>query len=169
MYVVYLDATYQKIQVQLAKEQEILGYLQDAKDARDKLDKLVSEYQAFPVNADERLNVMLPDSIDPVKVIVDINDAIEKMGMIMKTPSVTQDSPDPKNINKYRMTTISFGVSTTYSGFRKFLRVLESSLALRDFSDVSFSASPATATEGATNPEFTVYEYRVLIHSYSLK
>lgn len=169
MYVVYLDATYQKIQVQLAKEQEILGYLQDAKDARDKLDKLVSEYQSFPQNADERLNVMLPDSIDTVKLVVDINDAVEKMGMIMKAPTVSQGTLDPKGIVKYRETTVNFGVSTTYSGFRRFLRVLESSLALRDFSDVTFSASPTTASGGETNPEFIVYEYSVIIHTYSLK
>ncbi len=171
MYVVYLDATYQQIQVQLAKEQELLTYLADAKDARDKLDKIAAEYEAFPANADERLNVMLPDTIDPVKLIVDVNDVVEKHGMIAKNPSVSMESEDPKNPGKYRKSTISFGVSATYPGFRTFLRALESSLALRDFSDVSFTANASASGAGPAQvrPEFVVYEYTVIVSSYSLK
>lgn len=164
LYLAHIDPTYVEIQKSLARERELVGYIADAKTAQSKIYDLKAQYSAFPAGADQALHVLIPDSVDPTRLIVDMDAVVGKLGLVMKSPSVSVGGGEEGSpLNSYRVT---FGVSAPYLVFREFLRGLESSLALRDMGSMSFTAN------GAGDSEFTgpnaVHDYTINITTYSL-
>ena len=53
VYFLYIDAAYKSTQSALLDEQVLDGLLVDANNAREKLDKVVSEFRAFPEGGHE--------------------------------------------------------------------------------------------------------------------
>ena len=171
VYVLFINQMYKDIQQQLVKVQELEAHLADAKTAREKLDQIALSYQAFPIDADQKLNVLLPDRIDSVKLIVDVESVASRHGLVLTSPSVTGGVVNPNSTDNYVKHSISFKVSSTYPLFREFIADVEKSLALRDFSGVSF-ISTVTAENQSTSivrPEFVVFDYQVELMSYSLR
>lgn len=164
LYLAYIDPTYIEIQKGLGREQVLVGYIADAKTAQAKIDDLKAQYAAFPAGSDQALHVLIPDSIDTTRLIVDMDAVVGKLGLVMKSPSVSLEAGvDGSPLDMYH---VSFGVSAPYSVFRDFLRGLEASLALRDMGSMSFTA------HGVGGNEFTgpnaVHDYGLVITTYSL-
>lgn len=172
VYFFYIDAAYVGITQKLASEKVIESFLLDAQNARAKLDSVVAEYRAFPLGTDARLQVLLPDEVDPVRLVVDVNAVAEKHGLILKTPLVTLGVINPESPAEYVSHTIRFNVVSTYPVFREFLLDIQSSLALRDFDKIAFSApseTPDKAGQIISDPRFTVFDYSVELTTYSLR
>lgn len=170
VYLSYIDPTYIEIQKALAREKELVGYIEDAKTAQEKIDDLKTQYAAFPPGSDRALHALIPDSIDPTRLIVDMDAVITQFGLVMKSPGVTIESVggDGSPLTKYRVT---FSVRAPYPVFRNFLRDLESSLALRDVGNISFTSGGATSKEtelSSGNTPFSTHEYMLNIITYSL-
>ncbi len=172
VYFLYIDAAYKSTQSALLDEQVLDGLLVDANNAREKLDKIVSEFRAFPEDAPARLEVLLPDRIEPIRLIIDVDSVAQRHGLTLLTPTVTLATQDPTEPDTYLSHKMRFTVAATYPAFREFLQDLQSSLALRDFSNVSFSAPQEISVDAvkktAPNPQFAVFEYDVELTSYSL-
>ena len=170
VYVFVIDAIYSDIQIQQRKEAELAGYLADAKTAHEKLSQIEDNYKKFPSGATQSLLTMLPDKVDPVKYIIDVDTVAQLHGLTVKSPQTSIDDVGfgSKSTERYRKNTLAFTVSAPYSVFYDFLRDMESSLALRDFSDVSFSTQKGAFEGKSVSPERAVYDYQVTIISYSL-
>lgn len=165
----YILPSYQDIKQQLAKEEEIKGYLVQAKEAQGKLDELKSQYKAFPVDADKKLNVLLPDSIDPLKLVIDVNNVAKRHGLEIISPAVARDAENPKSTVRFAKYTLKFKVTSTYPVFYELLADIQKSLALRDFSGVSFTAAPGPETASTVSrPEIALLDYQVELTSYAL-
>ena len=173
IYAFYIEKNYQDIRTQFAKEKELSGYLVDAANAQQKLDELAREYQNFPPDADEKLNILLPDSIDHVRFLFDVDAVAKKNGLEMKGGVVEIIKKNDTNNLPYSKAQISFGTTATYPIFRTFLRDLERSLALRDFNNISFKSAEVTDevvnTKDTFKPDFSVYDYQIQLTSYSLQ
>lgn len=166
VYIFSIDPMWSNIQERLVREQQLTKSLADAKIAQTKIDELKAEYDAFPANADDDLHVLLPDSINSTRLIIDLDAVVKRRGLTMKGPSVASAANDV-NGSSVAAHTFTFSVDAPYLVFRELLRDLEASLALRDLSTISFSASAVDATSKG-NPEFTIYNYNVSLTTYSL-
>lgn len=173
VYFLYIDNAYIQITQKLATEQVIEGYLADAQQARTKLDKVIADYEAFPPNADARLRTLLPDTVDTVRLMVDVSAVAEKNGLALKSPVASLGKMNPDEPTPYIAHSIKFTVVATYPVFRTFLGDLQSSLALRDFAGVSFKSPTkdikVEEKKIARDPAFDVYEYDVDLTTYSLR
>jgi hypothetical protein len=98
LYVSYIDPTYAEIKNAQNRDNELVGYIEDAKQAQVKIDDLKAQYAAFPPGADQALSVLIPDTIDPIRLIVDMDAVIGKLGLVMKSPSVSVDSGDESSL-----------------------------------------------------------------------
>ena len=108
---------------------------------------------------------MLPDAVDNVGLIIDMQNIAANRGMLLKGARVTEGGavgdaaqglgPDA---SKYGTITMTFVVNTTYENFSVFLKDLESSLRLLDVTSLSFSSTK----EGR-------YDYSVTLQTYWLK
>ena len=166
IYVLSIDPLWNDIQQKLVREDQLIKTLADAKTAQAKIDMLKAEYESFPQGADDDLHVLLPDSINPTRLIIDIEAVVNRRGLAMRSPTV---SSAEANINGSNVAAhkFSFSVKAPYLVFRELLRDLEVSLALRDMSTIGFSTSGADATQ-VGNPDYFVHNYNVSFTTYSL-
>ena len=127
-------------------------------------DALLSRYNAFPSDSIARLNTLLPNSIDTVRLIIDINTLASKYDMSLA--SINIGVPDEANGNSntlgpsgddFGVLSLSFSVTTSYERFRAFLADIEQSLRLIDVTSVDF-VEPAQGT-GLTTYSVTVTTY----------
>ena len=168
MYLFVIDGTYKNIVAGQAKQVELTDYLTQAKDAAQKLDTIANQYKSFPENADQRLSTILPDSVDSVKLIVDINNIAKVHGLEVLSPKVSPEAIDKTKPKKFLTHTISFQTFATYGIFHEFIRDLEKSMVLHDFNKISFTANVADDSKSANQPEFAVFNYQVELTSYAL-
>ncbi len=117
-------------------------------------DKIQEDYRSVSVaDIDEKLEKMIPDHIDNVRLIIDVKSIIEKYGI--KPTNITASTPDDKEIQAKEtavkkplagatqpsVVTLSFNMTTTYKTMEAVLKEIERSLRILDISRINFSAN----------------------------
>jgi Tfp pilus assembly protein PilO len=137
-------------------------------------DKVLKTYNDISEEDRQRLDKMVPDNVDNVRLIIDVNGVAARHGIAVKniktsTPSSNTgsvQSQPPATINKPKSVaggvldtvTLSFSVSTNYQTFIDFMKDLEASLRIMDISKITLTAN-----------DTGIYEYGVEIKTYWLK
>ena len=126
---------------------------------------LLEEYARIPADGREKLEKLLPDHIDSVRLIIDVNNIAAQYGMKLKNISLTQSDKAAALVaslalgpveEHFKSVGLKFGVEGSYDNFRSFIRDLEQSLRLVDIETVSFSSRE------------DLYEYVVAVSTYRL-
>lgn len=126
---------------------------------------LLEQFALIPANGRERLERLLPDHIDSVRLIIDVNNIAAQYGMTLK--NISLDKPDTATASetsndlgpstgRFKAVGLKFSVEGSYDNFRSFVRDLEQSLRLVDIDTISFSSSE------------DVYGYSIGISTYHL-
>jgi hypothetical protein len=117
-------------------------------------DRLLSRYNTFTTGDLDRLEKILPDNVDNVRLILDIDGVASRYGMTLKSVFVEGDSSDQSgNIvvnedgQEYAAITLRFGVSASYTDFIQFLKDLEDSLRVADIQTINFQSSTRDLNE----------------------
>ncbi len=135
-------------------------------------DKVLDEYNSISEDDKQRLNKLVPDNVDNVRLIIDVKDDIAaRRGLLLKnikTESPTAQKTDSRPVvegaepppapEKYGVVTLSFSVSGGYESFVSFLQDLEASLRIIDVARLSIAAND-TGT----------YDFNVDVKTYWLK
>ncbi len=173
----YVNPSYEKIIALRAEAGHIRETLASARDIQDTRDALLSKYNNFPAEDITRLSRMLPDHVDNVRLILEIESIASRYGMVMSevqikdqsAPSNASASFDSAGTPQLRGTTdtlgttnLSFTVAAPYGTFLQFLRDVEKSLRVVDVTSLHFS--PA---EEAKAVDF--YDFNVSLQTYWLK
>lgn len=155
-----------------AQKGELVAALSQAQELRTVAERLRSEYYGFTEEERDRLNRLIPDNVDNVRLIIDINNIATRYGMTVKDAKIKTESkkddtgqdPNVKLINNpsgaigQGTVTIAFTVEGSYEVFREFLGDLASSLRLVDVKRLSFKAT-----------DKDTYQYSVELSTYWLK
>ena len=173
VYILYGDPIYASIaagNVKIAEDDKLLA---DAKDATQKIDKLRATQEQFPSGYDTSLATILPNSVDPLRLVIDVNGIAALRGLYIKSPQVTVAPDANKDTGTVQKNMLTFTISAPYSVFRDFLRDLESSLSLQDLSQLTFTSTSLTTDTATENyylahPDLRPYEYLVSAITYSL-
>ena len=162
----YVDPTYQKVKDLQTEEKRFDEALDRSKELVEIKDRLLSRYNSFSGSDLERLQKLLPDNIDNVRLVLDLDGIARSHSMLIQNVSVSADvetepsrnviGPDP---NPYRSVALSFFVAATYEDFLAFIKDLESSLRIVDTATVSF----------VPRDDSTIYTYQVSLNTYWLK
>ena len=127
-------------------------------------ESLLAKENKFAPDDVARLQKMLPDSIDNVRLIIDLSEIARKYGMEVRNVRTTSQGSSSSNgaigpdSKRYAALSLAFNVSGSYDTFRRFLADLEKSLRLADVVNVSFSSS---------DKDFN--DYNVQMQTYWLK
>lgn len=160
----YIDPTYAKVKDLLAEQGQIDQALTRSKELQDVRDSLLARYNTFPTEEINRLQRLIPDHVDNVRLILDLDSMAAKYGMRVRDVNIGSQSTqqDPTAIgaddSAYESVVLSFTVSGTYDTFRQFLGDLERSLRLVDIVGLTFKAS-----------ESGIYNFTFHIKTYWLK
>lgn len=178
VFFVFINPTYNEIinvRTQTASYDEALSNSRVLEAERDKLTKKFNSIN--PVDL-EKLQKFLPDSVDNIRLVLEIEKLALPYGMILKdvkyaTDSVTkskavaQGGTSKADANKaYGAWDLEFSTQGTYFNFVNFLKDLENNLRIVDVASVDFSSD----TPLGTNPTLSeAYKYNIKIKTYWLK
>ena len=169
LFLMFINPTYQTIGVLREEGSQYTAALDRAKQAGVKRDQLVSKYNSFSSEDLKRLLKVLPDRVDNIKLVVDVNNLAAKYGTSIRDIKVgdnTQTSKPNAIIAEaaskpYGTLSVGFGVTMSYENFLRFLNDIEQSLRLTDVSAIEFDTI-ASGTSGN-------YNYIVTVKTYWLK
>lgn len=163
IFVFFTNPKYQETKINSAQLDKLADALDKANQLRDIRDRLAEERRNIDPKDLNRITKMIPDSVENIGLIIELNNIARDKGMELLNPSIegggstgvaTDVGPDNKKFGSIRMT---FSVNTTYEKFIDFLKELERSLRLVDVTNVSFSA-PDSKT-GRSNFGVTIQTY----------
>ncbi len=128
-----------------------------------KRDELIEQRNSFSQNDRKNIVQLIPDNIDNVQLILDLNGIAKRYGMLLKGIRIEQGSTLKEGqigVNKDQLSSISvsFKVAATYETFVKFLQDLETSLRIVDVTKLSFKPT-----------DTGVYNFDITIKTYWLK
>ncbi|TSC67038.1 MAG: hypothetical protein G01um101472_557 [Parcubacteria group bacterium Gr01-1014_72] len=136
-----------------------------ARELQEVQDKLLAEDQKISDTEREDIVKLLPDNVDNVRLIIDIDGLAARYSARVKNVEVTTGSASDSSSaalatgpEQYGSIGLAFTVSTTYENFLDFLKDLERSLRLVDVTALTFASSKKDQ-----------YEYNVSIKTYWLK
>lgn len=128
-------------------------------------DRLRVVYEAFPQAEIERINKVLPDNIDTVRLALDLDGMASRHGISIESVQTTVGANDgsdlivlPGYAGAYEKATVSFSFISNYQNFRRLLADLETNLRIMNIKSLSFKAG-----------ESGLYNYQVSVETYWLK
>lgn len=161
-----------------ATNAEIAQYdqaLEKAAELQQLKQGLLARYNTFNSSDIDRLQKLLPDHVDNVRLILDIDSLAGRHGMALQNVVVSSAESVQSSSNqsasaavgaskqKYDSVTIKFTTQGNYDTFLAFLGDLEKSLRIVDLVSLSLSNS---ALAPSNNP---VYSYDMTLRTYWLK
>ncbi len=160
---IYIHPQYNKLRLDIETYQKINEANSKAAALRAVRDKLLDDKQSIAEADIDKINKMLPDSVENVALILEISRIAKSQGMSLmgakaSEASVTSSATVGPDSQKYGAISLSFSVTTTYDNFLTFLKVLEDNNRLVDVTGLSFSAA-----------EDDEYDFNVVIQTYWLK
>ena len=138
--------------------------LDSSRKSQSTIDEKASKYKSFSTDEIAKLEKILPDNIDNVKLIMDIDEIAASHGLNIRNVDLkiedvnanqNQEQQEPK---PYGTAKLSFSVTSPYDRFVSFFGDLEDSLRLVDVSALSFSAG-----------DKDLYEFNFEVKTYWLK
>ncbi len=177
------DPLYNKIS--LAKDQ-IASFneaLDNSKALEAERDKLTQKYNSFDPGNITKLQKLLPDNVDNIRLILEIENIASPYGMVLKdvkydatdnnAPAASQTIGNVKAKNSlsnknYGIWDLEFSTQGTYSNLVSFIKDLENNLRIVDVSSIDFS-SGANPNIGLNPSLPEAYKYNFRIRTYWLK
>jgi hypothetical protein len=148
LFVVFTNPTYQAskdLQTQVASYDDALNKSQELRSVRD---QLLSKRNTFSPDDVQKVTAMLPDNVDNIRLIIDINNIASRHNLALKNVQLgtvgagTHVSTGPAN--SVGSVDIGFTVNASYDTMLAFLQDLEHSLRLIDVEKLAFNASAIT-------------------------
>ncbi|MCX6753259.1 MAG: type 4a pilus biogenesis protein PilO [Candidatus Nomurabacteria bacterium] len=181
----FLNPTYTEIKSLQTKIESYNTALSNSKSLENQRDKLASKYNSIDTQNLDKLTTLLPDSVDNIRLILEIEKIATPYGMALKDVKYNPIVADPtvNSANKkllkntatkkdYGSWDLEFSTSGTYDDFISFSKDLEKNLRIVDISSVDFSAdnnsSSGTGMLLATNSS-SIYKFNFKIRTYWLK
>ncbi|TRZ50808.1 hypothetical protein D4R99_05365 [bacterium] len=156
-----------------AEYDQALSRSQEAQKVRQALE---TKYNSISVENLDRLRSFLPDHIDNIRLIIEIDKIAGRYNMTVSNAQVTvpQSNTSSNNPNEativeepmvYGTGKLNFSVSGTYDEYLSFIKDLEQSLRLINITSVSLT----TGTSSSSKESGNAYEYKISFDTYWLK
>lgn len=174
IFFMYTKPTYDSVQSTRSEMTQYDEALQKAAELQQLKQTLLSRYNAFNPNDVDRLQKLLPDHVDNVRLILDLDNIAGRNGMalqnvVVSTPTSGQTSQTAvgslgSSKQKYDSVTLSFSTQGSYETFLQFLTDLESSLRIVDLVSLNLTTGSSAGKTGSPS-----YGFEVTIRTYWLK
>lgn len=164
IFFLYINPTYLSLQDVLAEQAQFDAALSRSRELQDVRDQLLARYNTFSPTDLMRLQKLVPDHVDNVRLILDLDSMATKYGMRVRNVAIENEKARAQRgqigpgEEVYESVILSFTVSGSYDTFRQYLNDLEKSLRLVDVVGVSFKAN-----------EVGIYDFTLNIKTYWLK
>jgi len=149
LFFVFTDEAYQDAKTLEAEQARFDEALERSKELQAVRDALLSRYNTFSTNDLERIEKLLPDGIDVVRLILELDSIASQHGMRVDNISVQERASGTAQSGAiglsdqlpYETVVISFSVTAEYDEFVSFMEDLETSLRIVDLQALSLNSS----------------------------
>lgn len=162
------------VQAQIAQYDQALNKAAELQRLKQ---QLLSRYNAFNPTDVDRLHKLLPDHVDNVRLVLDLDTLASQYGfalqnVVINAPGTGTAGADageqPVSIGPSRQTydslTLKFATSGTYPKFVEFISALEGSLRLVDVVNLTLDADAGAPIDGQP-----IYRFDITLRTYWLK
>jgi len=173
IFFVVIDPQYERIKELKFEREDNEATLRLAKELERKRVQLHEEFNQISEEDKEQLQKLIPDTVDNVRLILDINNISETFGIAIRDISIesessaegdqTDDFVDNSvidNTSSVGTITLGFSVSATYDTFKALMEDLENSLRVVDIRTLSI---------GGAGTENIFYDFEVVLDTYWLR
>lgn len=181
LFFMFTNPLYEDISKLRAEVSSYNEALANSKALENERDKLTAKYNTINVDDLMKIEKLMPENVDNIRLILEIEKIATPYGMVLKnvkyntadtnaTPTPTIQSGASKVAPKdYGIFDLEFSTSSTYNNFVNFTKDLESNLRIVDISSVSFASNvPSTGLVTKVNPSDN-YTFNFKIKTYWLK
>lgn len=156
--------------------------LSNSKDLQETRDNLIASYKVIPKEDKDRLNRFLPNTVNNIELILEIQHIASKHNLSIKnisfvpptaesaeSPETTKTTKNTKSQSASNFGTfdLDFKTRSDYATFKLFMADLEQNLRLIDIVSVSFTVPEATIKDPTFDPN--LYDFSLKIKTYWLK
>lgn len=170
LFVIFTNPTYKQVATLRTEQAAYDEALTNSKQLLDIRQELVDKYNALSPDDRTKLSKLMPDNVDNIRLIIDIQKIASQYGMLPRdirfdknqgTTDIRASTPEEANQlrREYGTFDLDFSVTGTYANFLNFVRDLEKSLRIVDIESVTF-ASDANSSS---------YKYAFKIRTYWLR
>jgi Tfp pilus assembly protein PilO len=150
LFVAYTNPTYQGLkglQTKVSAYNDALDKSQELKSLRDRLQ---SARNAFSPQDEQKLTRLLPDQVDNIRLIIDINNIAARRGLALSDVALGEVSRTSTPASALAVgpssdavgsVSLGFSVTASYEDFLAFLQDIEHSLRILDIEKLSFEGS----------------------------
>jgi Tfp pilus assembly protein PilO len=167
LFIVYIDPQYQKIKTLRAEEATYDGALTKSRELQEERNKLISKRNTFSPESLRKLERLLPDNVDNIRLIIDIDTIAARYGLRVRNvavnnPQTSREAPNAGAVGDsgdgVGSVELSFVVTAQYEDFLRFLKDLERSVRIVDINSISFGVG-----------EGDLIQYSVAVRTYWLR
>ena len=146
---IYTWPQWQKIQVLNERQAELTDALERAQQIDLIKQDLEMKYNTIAPEDTKKINRVVPEKFEPIKLIADINDLAARYNLVIRETKFAEESSDSSSgvvediapVAPYKIVTLSFNTSGQYRSLYSFISDLEKSLQLMDIKKVSVAPS----------------------------
>lgn len=157
---------YQAVADMRQEEAQLTEALANARKLEEARQDLLDRYNSFESEDLRRLETMLPDNIDNVKLIIELDALAAQYSLPLQNVTVENNEETAPGVavidqgtSEYGIVQLQFTVRGPYERFVQFLQDLERSLRIIDVRSLQFQ----------TTNEAGIYQYALVIETYWLK
>lgn len=165
LFYTFTNAQYQDVKKLNILVSDYQNVLQNVAAIAELRDVLLSDYGTVPKMEIDRLNKVLPNNIDNVRLALDLDSMAARYGVSIKNIKTTTEAGGnagliilPEYASPYEKVTVSFSFVASYEDFMGLLVDIEKNLRIMDINAISFQAT-----------ESGLYDYLVSADTYWLK
>ncbi len=155
--------------------------LSNSKALEAERDKLTQKYNSIDPENLRKLETLLPDNVDNIRLILEVEKIAAPYGMVLKDVKYDTTTKSETPIQgaaqavaaaqeaarkDYGIWELEFSTSGSYANFLNFIRDLEQNLRIVDVSSIEFSSESGT---GAAVSNLASYKYSFTVRTYWLK
>jgi len=178
LFFVYVNPSYLAVKDLRAQESSFNEALNNSKILQAIRDTLVTKYNSFSPTTLDHIRKFLPDNVDNIKLVLEINRVAEQYNLQVKNIKYDIAKKVEPTGNKfvaqaptgptkdYADFDLEFSLQGSYGNFVSFLESLEKSLRVVDVQSISFSSAEAVSQTGVPTDN---YKYDLKIKTYWLK
>jgi Tfp pilus assembly protein PilO len=176
LFLLYTEGAYQRVATLRTQVTEYDAALNNSHKLLKVRDDLAQKYSSFSLEDKTRLEKLMPDNVDNIRLILNIDKIAKQYGMLpsdikfdataTEKGSVDASKPrtpaEAKELDRpYGTFDLEFSVSGNYQKFLSFLHDLEQSLRIIDVEAIAFAGADSLGTG--------TYRYTFKIKTYWLK
>lgn len=165
LFFIYTNPQFQTLKANISDQNKIVEANDKAAKLRAVRQSLTDDRKKIAQEDVDKITKMLPDGVENVGLIIDIDNIASKYGMRIRNTKVNDGTASGKAVavagpdaKKNGTISLSFSVTSTYENFIAFLKDLESSQRLVDVTALTFTSNK----EGR-------YDFSVTLQTYWLK